>query len=496
MKRKTVIVLLTILALSMFTACGNEQTASNSNNNNIVNNENSTNIESESQELKDDENTTAELSWIPLAELTTYQDTLRLPLEEVFNTKLNAEKGEKEGHLYRDHNGITVQNNTLYGVLANTTAKQILEKDYTISALSEAALNTYIDLDDTDEATMKNFYMAINGYFNLLPDTEEGYSNADTTLTRAEFMAMLMRAETPVDTTLKVEDTFADAVGNSEYNLYAQEVEKDAYINLSDKSLNNQTYNGTITRAEAIYLLMNHYFADELVSLDLSKTTVTFTDAKDGGDIASAQDYTKDYGKSYEIVYALNNPAAGLPTDIYKALIIAEKRGLIDSSKDTRWDEGITKSEAIEFMYKTLTIATAPIYLADDNTVNNNTTNDTNTGSTENAGNTENNTSTDKKDPSYYINEWGTFDYGWEEADITREEDLADGWLGFTVHKDEGAEWSYVTYNKDGTRYDIGDLLPNNKIYTGADAEEYAAYEHKLAEDYANALKELREEGN
>ena len=98
------------------------------------------------------------------------------------------------------------------------------------------------------------------------------------------------------------------------------------------------------------------------------------------------------------------------------------------------------------------------------------------TTDTNNAGNTNEK----YKDHSYYLTEWGTFDYGWEEAGITREEDLEDGFLGFTVHKDEGEEYSYLTYNKDGTRYDVGDRIPTvsgfNGLYLGADMEEVDRY--------------------
>lgn len=85
--------------------------------------------------------------------------------------------------------------------------------------------------------------------------------------------------------------------------------------------------------------------------------SATFNDAKDGGDIASKQKFIedgtkKDYWKSYELTYAIQNPDDGLPTDLYKALIVAKSKGLVGDV--TRWDEALTKSEAIEFLVKTL----------------------------------------------------------------------------------------------------------------------------------------------
>lgn len=196
--------------------------------------------------------------------------------------------------------------------------------------------------------------MGINGYFNLLPDANPNYANPDSTLQRNEFMAMVFRAETPVQD-LTPDTTFADAVGQSDYNIYAQGLAGNSYLDTASKSLNNLTANGTITRAEALYLLMSRYFADDMASVDVK--TATFNDAKDGGDIAAKQKFIedgtqKDYWKSYELTYAIQNPDDGLPTDLYKALIVAKSKGLITDT--TRWDEALTKSEAIEFLVKTL----------------------------------------------------------------------------------------------------------------------------------------------
>ena len=191
--------------------------------------------------------------------------------------------------------------------------------------------------------------MAINGYFNLLPDAEPSYANPNSTLTRAEFMALLMRAETKVDSNITINSDFEEAVGESQYNLYAQALEKDSYLNLSDGSLNEKTYNGTISRAEAIYMLMNHLCTESLAKFDVSNYEVEFTDVKDGGDIVSKQGYAdKKYANSYALSYFINNPDEGAPSDIYKAIAFADSKGYLDD--EVRADEGITKAEAIELL--------------------------------------------------------------------------------------------------------------------------------------------------
>lgn len=312
-------------------------------------------IEVASPLAEEEQGEESSILWEELASLTTNPD-LRSEWDNILGI-MNTDTG-KNGVLYVNTEGENDNNNTLRVALHNREFLKFLENESSISELSTAVQNNYADLEADEE--MKSVYMGINGYFNLLPDSTPNYSNPDSTLTRAEFMSMVMRAETPVQD-ITADTKFANAVGQSDYNIYAQEVANDNYLDLSSKSLNNMTYNGTITRAEAIYLLMNHYFADELKTIDTTKTKTTFTDAKDGGNIAVEQKFIenatqKDYWKSYELTYVLQNPETGLPTDLYKAIVLAEQKGLI--TDETRWDEGITRAEAIEFLVNTLKIET------------------------------------------------------------------------------------------------------------------------------------------
>lgn len=120
------------------------------------------------------------------------------------------------------------------------------------------------------------------------------------------------------------------------------------------------TYNGTITRAEAVYLLVSRYFPNEYKNADLKADC--YSDCKDGGNVAQKQKFIeennmKDYWKSYELTYVIQNPDNGMPTDLYKAMIVAKEKGIITST-ESRWEEGVTRAEAIEMLVNT--------YLADD----------------------------------------------------------------------------------------------------------------------------------
>lgn len=297
--------------------------------------------------LNQEDGTAETISWEQLALLET-NETLRKEWDNILGITI-TETG-KNGMLYVNAEGNNENNNTLRVALHNRAFSTLLTDDNSRLELSNAAQGQYADLeaDETDKA----LYMAINGYFNLLPDATPNFSNPDSTLNRLEFMSMVMRAETPVQD-ITPSTAFSDAVGSNDLNIYAQEVAEDSYLDLGSKSLNNITANGTITRGEAVYLLMSRYFSDELASVDISKATLK--DVKDGGNIAekmSAEATSKDYWKSYELSYVLQFPDQGAPTDLYKALVLAEQKGIITS--ETRFDEGITKAESIELLITTL----------------------------------------------------------------------------------------------------------------------------------------------
>lgn len=299
--------------------------------------------------LNQEQGTESALDWQELASLSTNPD-LRDSWDDIL--MITPTDTGKNGVLYVNAEGNNEPNNTLRVALHNSEFLKYLDSEADSLQLSNAVQGNYADLEEND--TARALYMGINGYFNLLPDANPNYANPDSTLQRNEFMAMVFRAETPVQD-LTADNAFADAVGQSDYNIYAQGLAENSYLDTASKSLNNLTANGTITRAEALYLLVSRYFSDDMASVDIK--TATFNDAKDGGDIASKQKFIedgtkKDYWKSYELTYAIQNPDDGLPTDLYKALVVAKSKGLIGDV--TRWDEALTRSEAIEFLVKTL----------------------------------------------------------------------------------------------------------------------------------------------
>lgn len=337
MKRKISLLLIGTLLGTGLTACGSQSELLQ-----MINAGDEIEIEIASPRAEAEQGEATSILWEQLALLQTNPE-LRKAWDDTLSITM-TDTG-KNGMLYVDADGNNVNNNTLRVALHNREFQKAISDEATSIELANGALNQYADIEVDEEA--KALYAGINGYFNLLPDNLENYANPDSTLDRAEFMAMVMRAETPVTDDLEADEAFATAVGQNDLNIYAQALASDAYLNLSDKSLNNMTYNGTISRAEAVYLLMNHYYADELASVNTKDATLN--DATDGGDIATKQQFAgKDYATSYTLAYAVQNADKGAPTALYNALVLAESKGII--SADTRWDEALTKTEAVELL--------------------------------------------------------------------------------------------------------------------------------------------------
>ena len=321
--------------------------------------------------INQEQGTIQPLSWVELSSLETVSD-LRKSWDDTLS--ITGTTGNKNGMLYVNADQENEQNNTLRVALHNTIFQKMLDDSASQKELITAADNSYVDIEPSTTPE-KALAMSINGYFNLLSDASDGYSNPDATLQRNEFMAMLYRAEAPVSDDIKLDSEFNAAVGDSEFNVYAQNISSDSYLDLESKSLNNMTYNETITRAEVLYTLVSRYFADDLKNVDTK--SVSFTDAKDAGNIAQEQKFVTeaesyDYWKSYELVYAIQNADNGLPTSLYNALCVAYDKGILNST-DTRWEEGCTRAEAIQFIVSALRAEQSiPTYTANQGTVEGN----------------------------------------------------------------------------------------------------------------------------
>ena len=179
------------------------------------------------------------LAWIILASLTS-QESMRAQWDDTLKITMTGDG--KDGCLYVDAQGNNENNNTLRVALHNKAFIDMLEDTDIINTLAGAADTVYTDVDAAEDAD-KAFYMALNAYFNILPDSADGEANADDALTRKEFMAMVARSELQVDETLAASEEFNTLVGESAYNVFAEQEAEYSYLDTASKSLNNKTLN-------------------------------------------------------------------------------------------------------------------------------------------------------------------------------------------------------------------------------------------------------------
>lgn len=305
--------------------------------------------------ISQEQGTEKTYEWVELASLDTYSD-FRTTVDNVLNITAHGNNG-KNGILYVDLEGNHTNNSTMYFAFAN---KKFVDNAWNNSKilpqLLEATKAIYADVE-TDAVAKVAF---LNAYFNILPDAETNYFNGNQTLTRAEYLAAVYRAGTPVSA-LETDVEFTslvDPLGTNENTAFANQMMDYSYLTIADESLNDKTFDGTISRAESIYTIVRMYYNDEYESL--TGKEASFSDIKNGGDILEkvGKKYLKEnettadavkFGKSYELNYMLQNPDKGVTPELYKAMVVAKTHGLITGT-ECRWDEAITKAEAINLL--------------------------------------------------------------------------------------------------------------------------------------------------
>ena len=304
--------------------------------------------------LNQEQGTEKTVEWTQLDQLTS-QPELRSSMENIFKIVAFGDNS-KNGVFYVNLDGEQDGNNTLYNVFANNKFREGYWNNVAVQReLAQASAENYADIDYEEGNYKRAMLAGINGYFNILNDSETGYANMDSTITRLEAMSALFKAENPVTDTLSEDSEFREAVdaGNTnEYTIFASNLSEQSYLDISSGSLDSHTANGTITRGELVYMIVQEYFKTEYDNVDIKGEC--YADTVNGGNIAVAQKFIegenkKEHWQSYELSYALQNPDKGCPERMYKALLVANEKGII-VDKDSRWEEGATKEDFLEML--------------------------------------------------------------------------------------------------------------------------------------------------
>lgn len=300
------------------------------------------------------------LAWVQLDQLTTYRESFRPNFDKHFNITVVTDGGVngKSGCIYINENGERDGNRTFMDSLRN---REFMTKYFADSGITMGiaglANKIYADVESTGT---EGVYAAFNAYYNLFPEVKQQrvYFNAHQTLSRADFYGFVYRASNKVQ---KLEDNaeFEALVKDSSQNTkFASQTQGFAWLNMENTGLRAGNYKSDITRVEAVYLMMNYFFENDLREYDAS--AVKLSDAKDGGKMLDDLQYedkeTKEIftvkGSELGVLHNMLKGTKGeVQSDLYKALALAKELGVIDT--ETEWNEALTKYDAIDLMVKT-----------------------------------------------------------------------------------------------------------------------------------------------
>lgn len=323
------------------------------------------------------------VTWVPLDQLKTYNN-LRLDFDTLLNINKITVNGvnSKSGSLYVGKENMQEGNSTLENAFRNKVFVTRYWNNADMRAeLSKLAASAYSDETGTASSSI---WASLNAYYNLLADGSNPDSfNAMQSLSREQFYSLVYKSTNGV-TSLTNDTAYTNATGGETDNsLYAQQVDEYAYLNVKENCLDKSNAQGSISRAEAVYMVVNEFFNKQLS--EVTGKEDSYSDVKNAGDLASKAGFKEKDGsgktnwQAYTLAYMMQNPDKGMQEELYKAMVIAYNNSLLGSSDtDSRWDEPISKVEGISLMVSTfLALNNSEGYLSDveygtheENTIN------------------------------------------------------------------------------------------------------------------------------
>ena len=249
-------------------------------------------------------------TWLPLLEKSD-NATFRESFETLTHNR-TSQSAKKEGTIYY------LENPTLATSLKNSAFVSIFD-NLNSSELLSLVSDLYLDLDETTSPDILKAAV-INTYFDLF-NTKQSQSqnefNATQRISRVDFISAVVKSTTSPQ--------------SNESSLS----ENDIMSKLADKSYlgNNNTNNtetGIITKAEAAYLVCNTLFNNEISKQKASKPAENLQACLESSELSS---------------------------DLKESLEILESKGIVDGSFVANWNKALSKSEAVEMIYKSLKIS-------------------------------------------------------------------------------------------------------------------------------------------
>ena len=465
MKRKIIITFLCLTMGLSIVACGNKASTTPS-----TEKATATEIGSESKvEL---------LPWLQLSSLETHTE-LRSAFEKYFN--ITGKTGNKEGTLYYNPATQTAEQNVTYLMATqNSAISQYLLSEGYMGEIGELVGDSYTDVEtDSPEAP----YAVINSYFELLPDQEDGKFDGDSTISRAQAMALVMRATTQVNEAQAPEENkdFTDKVGETTYTNFAAPMDEYSYINTSN-GLNEKSFSSTMTKGEYIALVTNYLRANYLAEIEANGYVDNYSDT------SSVSITTVKYAGDIKYQKAINDADKGVPTDLYNTFKVAIANGYLTEDTLSDWDSALTKADALELFTTMATNAynTYQLYsdYIDPSTIANNNSDESSDNS--DSSDSSENSNVNKEEEEIRNSKWADINGAWDAVHQynlyaqSQGADHSSGWSWCYIHGEgAGDQPSYAVYMKEGSPdygkvFHVGDYLPDGNQFCGT-MEEYAA---------------------
>lgn len=305
--KKTIPTLTLIVIASQLFGCG----AANSKQiSDMIQNKQEITIEYADQgDIQADEADCLSSQWLPLSQITTNSD-----FRESFNTLTHnrTSNQKKEGTIYY------TANPTLATSLKNTAFTNLFDSLDTTTLLS-LTQDLYLDLDETTSPDILKAAV-INTYFDLF-NTKQSQSqnefNATQRISRVDFISAVVKSTTSPQ---------SNESSLSENEIMSKLADK-SYLGVNNT---NNTETGIITKAEAAYMIASCMFNNEISEQKASKPAENLQACLESGELSS---------------------------DLKEGLKILESKGVIDESFVGNWNKALTKSEAVDLIYKGLKVS-------------------------------------------------------------------------------------------------------------------------------------------
>ena len=270
--------------------------------------------------LADEENNGVDClssTWLPLSEKSD-----NATFRESFNTLTHnrtasseastSQSAKKEGTIYY------LENPTLATSLKNSAFVSIFD-NLNSSELLSLVSDLYLDLDETTSPDILKAAV-INTYFDLF-NTKQSQSqnefNATQRISRVDFISAVVKSTTSPQ---------SNESSLSENEIMSKLVDK-SYLGNNNT---NNTETGIITKAEAAYLVCNVLFNSEMKEAKNSKPAENLQACLESGELSS---------------------------DLTESLEILESKKVIDGAYANSWNKALSKSEAVDLIYKSLEIS-------------------------------------------------------------------------------------------------------------------------------------------